>query len=133
MVGVNNLLRTKGMAYIDRRRNKKYPYRGTFYVKVEPVDCVDGDLFCDGSCVVEEKIIFETACDVTETNSVFSSGAISANYDVYFPLGEGECVVVERGQMFKSDVNGINVTGMVISVGHSQLGGVHAYIKSTEV
>lgn len=122
------------MAYINRRRNKnEYPYQGTFYIKGEPSVGDDGDLFGDGAGSVEDVIVLETKCDVTETNRAFASGAITASYDVYFPISKGETITVERGQMFKADVNGINVIGMVISVGHSQLGGVHAYIKSTEV
>ncbi|MGN0280795.1 MAG: hypothetical protein ACI4B3_00650 [Prevotella sp.] len=122
------------MAYIDRRRNKNgYPFQGTFYIKGEPTVGDGGDLFSDGAGEVKDTIVLETKCDVTETNGVFTSGAIAASYDVYFPLKKGEIVMVERGQMFKSDVNGINVIGMVVSVGLSQLGGVHAYIKSTEV
>ena len=122
------------MAYINRRQNKnEYPYQGTFYIKGEPTTGDDGDLFCEDAGLSEDTIILETECDVTETSRAFSAGAITASYDVYFQISNGEKVTIQRGQMFKADVNGINVIGMVISVGHSQLGGVHAYIKSTEV
>ena len=122
------------MAYINRRRNKnEYPYQGTFYIKGEPAVGDDGDLFGGEAGLSEDTIILETECDVTETSRAFAAGAITASYDVYFPISKGETITVERGQMFKADVNGINVIGMVISVGHSQLGGVHAYLKSSEV
>lgn len=122
------------MAYINRRRNKnEYPYQGTFYIKGEPSVGNDGDLFGDEAGNAEDIIVLEKECDITESNKAFSGGAITASYDVYFPLENGGTVNVQRGQMFKADVNGISVIGMVISVGHSQLGGVHAYIKSTEV
>ena len=122
------------MAYINRRRNKnEYPYQGTFYTKGEPTLGGDGDMFGDKAGSVEDVIVLETKCDVTETNRAFASGAITASYDVFFPISKGDTVTIKRGQMFNADVNGINVIGMVISVGYSQLGGVHAYIKSTEI
>lgn len=122
------------MAYINRRRNKnEYPYQGTFYTKGEPTLGGDGDMFGDEAGSVEDVIVLETKCDVTETNRAFASGAITASYDVFFPISKGDTVTIKRGQMFNADVNGINVIGMVISVGYSQLGGVHAYIKSTEI
>ena len=121
------------MAYIDRKALKEeYPYFGTFYIKGEEHIGDDGDLF-DDAIVVEDTVVLETKCDITETSRAFASGAITASYDVYFPLGDDEEIVIDRGQMFKANIRGLNILGMVISVGHSQLGGVHAYIKSTEV
>lgn len=118
--------------YIDRHRNKKeYPYQGTFYIKGDPQVPEDGDLFSE--TVTEEEIILETECDVTETQRAFASGAITASYDVYYPLEDGETINIDRGYMFRANVNGLNIVGMVVSVGHSELGGVHAYIKSSEV
>lgn len=118
--------------YIDRHINaREYPYQGTFYIKGEPQVPEDGDLF--GETVMEEKIILETKCDVTETQRAFSSGAITASYDVYYPLEDGEMINIDRGYMFRANVDGLNIVGMVVSVGHSELGGVHAYIKSSEV
>lgn len=118
--------------YIDRHRNaEEFPYQGTFYIKGEPQLPEDGDLF--GETITEEKIILETECDVTETNRAFASGAITASYDVYYPLPDGEEITIDRGYMFRANVKGLNIVGMVVSVGHSMLGGVHAYIKSSEV
>lgn len=118
--------------YIDRHRNaKEYPYQGTFYIKGEPQIPDDGDLF--GETTTEEEIVLETPCDITETQRAFSSGAITASYDVYFPIGDEETINIDRGYMFRADVKGLNIVGMVVSVGHSMMGGVHAYIKSSEV
>lgn len=122
------------MAYINRRRNKnEYPYQGTFYIKGEPTVGDDGDLFGDGATEGQDEIILETDCDITETNRAFASGAITASYDVFYPLKDGEEIVIERGQMFKGEMKGLVVSGMVISIGHSQLGGVHAYIKCSDI
>lgn len=122
------------MAQINRRRNKnQYPYKGTFYIKGEPTTGDDGDLFGDGATEGQDEIILETVCDITETNRAFASGAITASYDVFYPLKDGEEIVIERGQMFKGEIKGLVVNGMVISIGHSQLGGVHAYIKCSDI
>ena len=119
--------------YIDRNINQQeYPYQGTFYTKGEMVIPDNGDLFgqsTDGG----EAIILETACDVIETNRSFSSGAISAGYDVYFPHPEGVVVEIERGMLFRCNALGFHISGMVISIGASKRGGVHAYVKSTEI
>ena len=121
------------MAYIDRKVLKdEYPYFGTFYIKGEEKAGDDGDLF-NNTTVTEDEIVLETKCDITETSRAFAAGAITASYDVYYPLDEIGEIVIDRGQMFKANVNGLNILGMVISVGHSNLGGVHAYIKSSEV
>lgn len=118
--------------YIDRHRNaEEYKYDGEFYIKGEPQVPEDGDLF--GETVTEEKVVLRKKCDVTETQRAFASGAITASYDVYYPLEDGETINIDRGYMFRANVNGLNIVGMVVSVGHSQLGGVHAYIKSSEV
>lgn len=118
--------------YIDRHINaEEYKYDGEFYIKGEPQVPEDGDLF--GETVTEEKVVLRKKCDVTETQRAFASGAITASYDVYYPLEDGETINIDRGYMFRANVNGLNIVGMVVSVGHSQLGGVHAYIKSSEV
>ena len=122
----------KDAMYIDRQRNsEEYKYDGEFYVKGEPQLPEDGDLF--GETVTEENVVLRKKCDVTETSRAFSAGAITASYDVYFSLEPGEEINIDRGYMFRANVNGLNVVGMVVSIGHSNLGGVHAYIKSSEV
>lgn len=119
--------------YIDRNINQtEFPYQGTFYTKGEVIIPDDGDLFGE-SAESGEMVLLETACDVIETNRSFSSGAISAGYDVYFPLPEGVVVEIERGMLFRCNALGFHISGMVISIGASKLGGVHAYVKSTEI
>ena len=119
-------------SYIDRHINKEeYPYQGEFYIKGEPQQPEDGNLF--GETFMEENVVLRKKCDVNERQGVFSSGAVTASYDVFYPLEEGETINIDRGYMFRANVNGLNIVGMVVSVGHSELGGVHAYIKSSEV
>ena len=119
--------------YIDRDINaEEYPFRGTFYINGEETLPEDGDLF-GGTSISEETIVLETECDVTETSRAFSEGAITASYDVYFPHIEDTIIDVQRGMMFRCNTDGMNVSGIVVSVGVSKLGGIHAYIKSTEV
>ena len=119
--------------YIDRDINaEEYPFRGTFYINGEETLPEDGDLF-GGTSISEETIVLETECDVTETSRAFSAGAITASYDVYFPHIGDTIIDVQRGMMFRCNTDGINVSGIVVSVGVSKLGGIHAYIKSTDV
>lgn len=122
------------MAQINRRRNKNpFPFFGTFYTKGEPSIGSNGDMFQeDTDDSMRESVILETECDITETNRAFSAGAITASYDIYFPIKEGDTIDIERGQMFKANTKGISIIGMVVSISYSQMGGVHAYIKSSD-
>ena len=82
----------------------------------------------------EETILLETECDITETSRAFSAGAITASYDVYFPFDfVSGTLNINRGVMFKADMKGVEIIGTVISIGTSQLGGVHVYIKCSEI
>lgn len=138
--------------FIDRHINEQqYKFDGEFFIKGEPMPSKEGDLFdtdtlsanssliwANGKIAVAspdngETIVLKKKCDVTEKQGVFSSGAITASYDVYYPLEPDEKINIDRGYMFRANVNGVDIVGMVVSVGYSALGGVHAYIKSTEV
>lgn len=137
--------------FIDRQRNGvEFPYKGVFYIKGGDNIPPDGDLFAD-SVEPDETIVLETECDVTETSRTFSSGSITASYDVYFPAPE--VIEVERGMLFRCNTFGLNVSGIVVSIGASKFGGgyksgrtsegaaertsarpgLHAYIKSFEI
>lgn len=122
------------MAYIDRTKNRnRYPYKGTFYMKGEPSEGVNGSMFDEDAGDVKDVIILERNCDIQERSHMLTSGAITTGYDVFIPLGKGENIIVDRGYMFKGDMNGLNVSGMVISVGHSNLGGAHFYVQCSEI
>ena len=117
--------------YIDRSRNREeYPYKGEFYIKGSEVAPDNGDLFGETS-EVGEQVVLETECDVLETNRAFSAGSITASFDVYLPMPD--VVEIERGMMFRCNTFGLEISGVVVSVGASKLGGLHAYIKSSEI
>ena len=118
-------------SYIDRRRNiSPYPFKGTFYTKGTSMG--GDDLFDEPT--TEETILLEIDCDITETSRAFAAGAITASYDVYFPFDfVSGTLNINRGVMFKADMNGVEIIGTVISIGTSQLGGVHVYIKCSEI
>lgn len=119
--------------YIDRSANNNpFPYTGKFYIKANDVVSEDGDLFAETE-PQEDTIVLITECDITESGRAFSAGALTASYDVFFPVFKDSLVEIERGMMFEGNMEGLSVVGMVISVGHSQLGGAHAYIKSSEI
>ena len=118
-------------SYIDRRRNiNPYPFKGTFYTK--GTSAGGDDLFDEPT--EEETILLETECDITETSRAFAAGAITASYDVYFPFDfVSGTLNINRGVMFKADMKGVEIIGTVVSIGTSQLGGVHVYIKCSEI
>lgn len=117
--------------YIDRNILDEYPFDGVFYINKD-VESPDGDLIGGGD-TVEEEIILETKCDVQETQKAFTAGAITASFNVYFPFDKGTGINVERGMMFRANVYGMDINGMVIGVFPTQMGGCLAYIKSPDV
>lgn len=138
--------------FIDRQRNiAEYPYIGEFYIKGDDLLPPDGDLFATHD-TPGETVMLQTECDVTETSRTFSSGSITASYDVYFPAPD--VIEIERGMLFRCNTFGLNVSGIVVSIGVSKIGGryrkmnadsnpenaiseqrpgMHAYIKSFEI
>ena len=119
-------------SYIDRRRNiNPYQFKGTFYTKGTSTG---GDDLFDEPPTTEEKVLLKIDCDITETSRAFAAGAITASYDVYFPFDfVSGTLNINRGVMFKADLKGVEIIGTVISIGTSQLGGVHVYIKCSEI
>lgn len=91
--------------YTDRNSLDEYAYHGMFYRSEqkpkEDGDLIgnDGDMLGDtdtsaGESETEnvETIIFETDCDIQETNKLFNSGVVTLGYTIYFPMPtkEGE-------------------------------------------
>lgn len=116
------------MAYIDRKILQDYPYDGVFY-KTE----MDTSLPLNEQ--VETKVvIYETKCDIIESSHSWSRNFIWAKYAVYFPFdNENDLVLIQLGNLFEADVNGLHINGKVVGVFPSQLGGITAYIQDTDV
>lgn len=116
------------MAYIERNVLTDFPYHGVFFKKE-----IDESLPLNQQ--KEEKvIIYETECDITESSHSWSRNFIWAKYAVYFPYDKkNDEIVVKMGDLFESQINGLEVNGKVVGVFPSQLGGVTVYIQDTDV
>lgn len=114
--------------YIDRELLQDYPYVAQFsrfaIDESKPLDQQK-----------EEKIIiFETICDITESSHSWSRNFIWAKYAVYFPFDpEEDEILVRMGDLFESEINGLQVNGKVVGVFPSQLGGITLYVQDTDV
>lgn len=119
--------------YTDRNTLIEFAYQGTFY-RMEDNPSDDGDLI-GGDQGDTEVVVLETECDIQETNKLFNSGTITLGYTVYFPLdiNEGMAIGLKPGVYFRSDMYGMAVSGMVIGVYPSQMGGCIAYIKGSDI
>lgn len=111
------------MAYIDRNEPQEYPYTGTF-----------SRMTVDTSKpLIERKdepvVVLTTECDITEAGHLRAGIFATADYAVFFPVGESENVNVQRGDTFKANFRGVNVSGKVMGVFPSQLDGCTAYIQ----
>lgn len=111
--------------YIDRDF-EEFPYEGRFYEyrirKNLPLDKREAD----------EQMVLVTKCDIQESESSKSGGNLSQGYDVYFPLDASKDVYIKRGMKFRASKYGIDVNGVVDSVGASSLG-VVCHIKDVDV
>ena len=129
--------------YTDRNALDEYAYHGVFY-RSEQKPKEDGDLI-GGESETEnvETIIFETDCDIQETNKLFNSGVVTLGYTIYFPMptkegedGKDEEYIPEglnAGIRFRGKMYGMDVDGMVIGVYPTQMHGCVAYIKGTDI
>lgn len=116
------------MAYIDRNILQDYPYYGYFYrIRVD-----DSKSLLEQT---EEKVVvYETACDITESSHSWSNNFIWAKYAVYFPFDKANAEIdIRLGDIFEADLYGISVNGKVVGVFPSQLGGVTAYVQVSDV
>lgn len=142
--------------YTDRNALDEYAYHGVFY-RSEQKPKEDGDLIGnDGDMLGDtdtsagesesenvETIIFETDCDIQETNKLFNSGVVTLGYTIYFPMptkegedGKEEEYIPEglnAGIRFRGKMYGMDVDGMVIGVYPTQMHGCVAYIKGTDI
>lgn len=116
------------MAYIDYNILYEFPFECEFYrMTIDESKPLDQQ--------VEEKVVVHaTKCDITEATHTASSTFISAKWSVYFPFDKAnEEVVVRNGDMFTSNMYGIEVNGKVVGVFPSQLGGVTVYVQDLDV
>jgi len=112
--------------YIDRNIIQDYPFNGVFYtVGVDESKPLDQQ--------VEEKVVlFETMCDISEASHSWSGDFIFAKYVVYFPFDKDSEIKVRLGDLFESNMYGLNINGKVVGVFPSQLGGVSVYIQDSD-
>ena len=115
------------MAYIDYKLLHEYPFQCQFYRMT-----IDESLPLDQQ--KEEKVVvLETMCDITEASHIVSQNFIAAKWSVYFPHNTNEDLLVRNGDTFESNMYGLSVTGKVIGVFPSQLGGVTVYVQDLDV
>lgn len=137
-------------------RNKfiePYPYDGEFYVVNDVVNedgslldsdefSIDGDLLGDDTDddtasddttdTGTETIVLKCKCDIQEASKMFNSGALLADYNVYFNLEKDGTTPVRRGHLFRGYVQGMPVSGTVTGLFPTQMG-VKATVKEVDV
>lgn len=117
--------------YTERGRTEElYPYEGEFYY-TEDNPGEDGDLI-GGEDAANEVSVLKTRCDIQEASKMFNSGALIADYNVYFPLERGGLISVRRGMSFRGVLHGMDVGGTVTGLFPGQLG-VKATVKEVDV
>lgn len=109
---------------------EQFPYEGEFYYTTEST-AEDGNLL-DGDVEETETSVLVTKCDIQEASKMFNSGALIADYNVYFPLSDGGKTKVRRGYSFRGSLHGVPVSGTVTGLFPCQLG-VKATVKEVDV
>lgn len=113
--------------YIDRSILAEYPFSGAFYKYG-----VDDSLPLDEQ-EETETLVLETQCDIQETQKSFSSGNITASFNVYFPFDKEKGIEIKRGMKFRGSLYGLEVNGTVVGVFPTQMGGCVCYISDKYV
>lgn len=139
---------------IDDKEFAEYPYKGYFYEII-----VDDSKDLDER-VPEERIVFETICDIQRSSRLHTLNLLAADYTVYFPLDkhikdwlwdddshilwdDGSKItnvngtvdlygpiLVRRGYRFRGEFYGYTLDGVVEFVRPSQLGACSVDIKT---
>lgn len=115
--------------YIDRNQITEYPFKGEFYIKKD-YRSSDGDII---NVETAEETILKTRCDIQKASGQFQSGAITARFNVYFPFDKEEGVEIRRGYLFRSEIYGMPVSGIVDEVVPTQMGGCECHLKEVDV
>lgn len=111
---------------------EEFPYEGEFYYTKEE-ESEDGDLLGESTPTESEISVLVTKCDIQEASKMFNSGALIADYNVYFPYpNETHETAVRRGFSFRGSLHGVPVSGTVTGLFPCQLG-VKATIKEVDV
>ena len=109
--------------YIKRSAIKDYPYYGYFYEKCKP----DLSLPLDQR-EQQERLVYESECDIQEVSKK-QNPVLIATFSVFMPYNSDENIPIQRGMRFQGSMKGIDVSGEIINVVYSQLGGIVAYVK----
>lgn len=118
---------------IDDKEFAEYPYIGYFYEIV-----VDNSKPLDER-IPEERVIFETICDIQRSSRLHTLNLLAADYTVYFPLELNPDstdsvdlygpIQVRRGHRFRGEFYDYTLEGVVEFVRPSQLGMCSVDIK----
>lgn len=102
---------------------EEYPFKGTFY-RIE----VDKSVPL-AERKEERKVVLETKCDIEENHHTDDGGFISATFKVFFPFCQKKGISIRRGDSFEGDMYGMYVSGEVVGVFPTTLGGCEVYIR----
>lgn len=122
--------------YTDRNALEEYNYHGIFFRRESKIP-EDGNLLEDSG--EGETIIYETECDIQETNKLFNSGVLTMGYTIYFPTPQDKDKQeripdgIKPGIRFRAEMYGMAIEGMVTGVYPTQMHGCVAYIKGTDI
>lgn len=114
--------------YYDRAlMDDGYPFEGVFY-----------SYAVDESVPLEERQQSETevlrvSCDIQEYSKSGANGVLVAAYNVYFLFDTTVGVPIKRGMIFKGDMYGVAVRGIVTGLFPTQLGGCICQISEVGV
>lgn len=107
---------------IDRHETEEYPYDGEFYTtwidESKPLD----------QQKEEDLILLKTKCDIQEAQKSDSGNSIKASFNVYFPFDKSVGIKITRGVLFRGNMYGMRVDGMVLGLFPTQLSGCAVYL-----
>ena len=111
--------------FIDRDFDE-YPFKGSFYEYR-----IDLDAPLDEQ-VEEEVLVLDTVCDIQESSKTDAYGVLLSSFNVYFPFSKNKGINIKKGMTFVGSKFGIQISGLVVGVDASMLGGAVCYIKDNE-
>lgn len=115
------------MSYIDRDELQVAPFTGEFYTSE-----IDETLPLDEQVEVK-RTICTVSCDIQQDGHARHGTSLESVYRVDVPFENDEEIHVERGNLFSAVQYGRTISGKVVGVFASQLGGWFAYVETMEV